>query len=284
MSCIENLYPRGRNWNPPGPIAPWRCAARRGGNACARGHGRRLHLDPGHLVDEAGCGLRAPPASASSVGEGPPSMPVSNRGRPAFIRRPGTGTLLPIAIGWMMCRDGHPPPTPSSCLSRKTAIRSPRRQRPLYQGSRAPCRSPPVRLRPSRSQPSGFATSERRTRGSPAPRRPVADRMGAAGTPLSLVDRLLPARGRHRGFRRARWWRDGAEIRGAQIHLIAIRGSRPRWEAGASDEHPPVRCATPCPERAESSSGRHDPEHGPAALRRAAGTGTRTRPGAHAGG
>ena len=62
---------------------------------------------------------------------------------------------------------------------------------------------PPVRLRPSRAQPSGIAKlrhPQRRTCGSPAPRRPIADRVGAAGSMLPLVDRLLPARGRHRGF------------------------------------------------------------------------------------
>ena len=82
-----------------------------------------------------------------------------DRGPPAFIRAPAAGTLLRIAIGWMMCQHRHPPAPPPSCPLRKTAMPSPRRQHPVYQGSLHPAGPPPVRLRSSRPQPSGFATS-----------------------------------------------------------------------------------------------------------------------------
>src|SRR5688500_14327704 len=37
-----------------------------------------------------------------------------NGSRPVFIWVPGAGTLLRIAIGWMVCQDRHPPPPPPS--------------------------------------------------------------------------------------------------------------------------------------------------------------------------
>ena len=170
------------------------------------------------------------PASTPSI-EGPSMSGAPNRSHPAFIPVPGAGTLLQIAIGWMMCQDGHPPPLPPSCLSEKTAIRSPRRQRPFYQGSHASCCSPPVRLRPSRSQPSG-ATSHtsypRKRCAATADRGPDGCRRKRA-----VLGRWGCSR---RGdgiavFQRGRCWHGGAEIRRAQIHLIAIRRSRP-WPEG----------------------------------------------------
>lgn len=61
-------------------------------------------------------------------------------------------------------RGTPPPPRPRSCLSRKTRMPSPRRQRRLYQGQQARCRSPPVRVRPSRGQASTSAGSPKTVR------------------------------------------------------------------------------------------------------------------------
>jgi hypothetical protein len=61
---------------------------------------------------------------------------VSHENGPASAGLAGTGGIL-----------AAPPP---SCLPENFAIRSPRRQHPLYQGPDAPCRSHPVRNRPSK--------------------------------------------------------------------------------------------------------------------------------------
>jgi hypothetical protein len=132
-----------------------------------------------------------------------------------------------------MCQDRHPPPPPPSCLSQKTRMPSPRRQHPLYQGSLASCTIHPVRLRPSRSRPSSFATSPNAVRAG-AMRRDVRSRSGwlpARGT-RSLVDRSLPAGGRHPHFFRSRMVaaRRGSPPRHS-IHLIAIRRRRPWLES-----------------------------------------------------
>ena len=54
-------------------------------------------------------------------------VPPAGRGHPrlqsASIRVSGTGTLLRIAIRWMMCQDRHPPPTPPYCLFEKRGCR-----------------------------------------------------------------------------------------------------------------------------------------------------------------
>ena len=101
----------------------------------------------------------------------------------------------------------------------------------------APCRSPRVRLRPSGSQPSGFAASHNAVRAE-AMLRDGRSRTGwlPAGSALPLVDRLLPARGRHRGFFEGH--NDGTTAWNPRGH----RSTRSRsveaglgWKAGASD-------------------------------------------------
>ena len=111
----------------------------------------------------------------------------------------------------------------------KNRIPSPRRQQPLYQGSLASCRSPPVRVRPSRSQPSGFATS---------PMRPMR-RNGRSRTGWLLHEArvprltgLLPARGSHPHFFRSRMVaaRRAEGSRGtASTRLRSVEGG-PGWK------------------------------------------------------
>jgi hypothetical protein len=136
-------------------------------------------------------GRHPPPLSPSALFEkrrlAPPHHPILHRISCA-------GRRLPIAIRWMMCHGKHPPPLPPSTLVEKTRIPSPRRQQPLYQGPDAPCRAPPVRHRPSSSQPSslaGLADAVLRER---CPRRPN----GATSAPLprtAPAPMRLPERG-----------------------------------------------------------------------------------------
>jgi hypothetical protein len=162
----------------------------------------------------------------------------------------------------MTCQERHPPPPPPSCLSEKNRDPVPSPAAAALPGIRASCRSPPVRLRPSRSRPSGLAASPNAVRAAA-----TADRGpdGCRGSLPSLVERVAAGEGTaSRFFQRARWWRDGAELRSG----TASTGSRSveaglGWKAGASDprtEHPPVRCGTAGPETAqESGAGMHGP-------------------------
>ena len=166
-------------------------------------------------------------------------MPVRRTAAIRLHPGPGAGTLLPIAIGWMMCQGQHPPPTPPSCLSEKTAIPSPRRQRPLYQGSHASAgrlrsasgrhdRSPPVVRHP--------ATPYVRKRcAATAGRGPD----GCRGNHAVLGRSVAPGEGTaSRFFERHEGGVTGQNSAEAQTHLIAIRRSRPGTERrciGASD-------------------------------------------------
>ena len=96
----------------------------------SRAASARLRPDP-HLRPPYRPGPR--PSRASPMRSSP------NRGHSPFIRVPGAGTRLRIAIGWMMCHDRHPPPRPPSCLSEKP------RCRPLAgsgRSTRDPCTLP----------------------------------------------------------------------------------------------------------------------------------------------
>ncbi len=131
-----------------------------------------------------------------------------------------------------MCPGRHPPPPPRLCLPLKTRMSSPRRQQPVYQGPDASCRAPPVRLRTSRWQ----TIQSRRLRHKPQcgidrTRRPIADRMDRAGGQRSLVVDCYRRGDGHPRFCRRGYWRTARKSAQAQIHLIAIRKSRP-WPEG----------------------------------------------------
>jgi hypothetical protein len=286
MSCIENLYPGGRNWNPPGPITPWRSAASRGGNACARGHGRRLHLDPGHLVDEARCGLRAAPRISVLRGRGA-SIHPGVEPRPSRL---------------------HPTPRHGHASTDRDRVDDGPRQPSAFRGHHPAC---PEKPRSGPRAGSGRSTKD--------PVHPAARLRSASGRhgrshPVLRRPNAVPAEALRRDGRsrtgwvprepRCPWW-TGCSRRGDGIAvfsegtMVARRRGNPRgtdppdrdpWKQALARR--PVhrtntrRCAAqrPVQRGAESSSGRHDPEPGSAALRRGAGTGTRTRPGERAGG
>jgi hypothetical protein len=159
---------------------------------------------------DAGCSRRS--ASTPSI-ECLTQAGFAGRGHPPIIRVPGAGTVLPIASGWMMCHDRHPPPLPPSSLPEKTAIRSPRRQRPLYQGSRAST----GRLR---------SASGRHDRSHPVLRHPPTPylREGCAATAGRGPD---GCRGKHAFLGRSVAPREGTGSRFSRSGMVAAHGGCP---------------------------------------------------------
>lgn len=118
-----------------------------------------------------------------------------------------------------------------------------------YQGTRA------SRCHPVRSAVAAHRSPDVRRRGMPQTgwlqsRRPGADRRRAEGCPLPLVDRLLPAGGRHPRL----WGEEEGGIGGGClplhiIHLIAIGKRRLHLEANSSRTGPVPGCCRRARER-----------------------------------
>jgi hypothetical protein len=125
----------------------------------ASGHVR----PPGQALHSKGFSLPSNTFSArapAGSGKGRPSTArLGMRPRACTPRPPSSQVaLILIALGWMMCPGCHPARPRRSCLFKKIAIQSPRRQQPVYQGSDASCRFPPARDRPSDPRPSSTFT------------------------------------------------------------------------------------------------------------------------------
>ena len=179
----------------------------------------------------------------------PASTPIPSAPHPSGFAEPRPSRLRPLH------RRGHAltdrdrvddVPGPAS-TSDATILPLPKNRDPVPAPAaaalpriRAPCRSPPVRLRSSRSQPSGFATSPtpyvRKQCAATAGRGPDGCRRKHAFPGRSVA----PGEGTaSRFFRRGTMMARRRGIRGAQIHLIAIGKSRPGRKAAASDSRAP---------------------------------------------
>jgi hypothetical protein len=145
--------------HPPGTLSPSRLRGPCRMKRCARGvlSGAAPRALSPCAIHGADRGIFSAWAGDPPPGRNPVSRCVSSRGTlsPRPPRSPPSclGSLLPIAIRWMICTGHIPRRTPRSCLFKKSAMPSPRRQQPRYQGSLASCAFHPVRLRPSRSHP-----------------------------------------------------------------------------------------------------------------------------------
>ncbi len=162
-----------------------------------------------------------------------------------------------IAIRWMMCQDKHPPPPPPSCLSQKTRMPSPRRQRPIYQGSLAPCRSPsdphpvvtiaPIESLQRTAEPRGHpAFHPTLRRGHTLPDRDQVDDVPRHASASLATIVPLPTNA-------------DAVPSPAAAHLPRISGTLPLAVRSASGRHdrshrePPANCQTARPSRLSSN-------------------------------
>jgi len=192
--------------SPPRPdrTAPWFRRA----PAPRRCGGSAFPVDPPRRIPPSPPG----PPTAADAGEG-----LRHRaflGSTVAIRVSGAGTLLRIAIRWMMCHGRHPPPMPRSCLFEKFGWPSPRRQQPIYQGPDAPCRSPSDCVRSSRSQPSRVATLPTRPCGSGCAATAGRESAGSCRRPEILGSEAAAGEGTAiQIFRMRGYWLYGADAR-----------------------------------------------------------------------
>jgi hypothetical protein len=138
-------------------------------------------------------------------------------GHRAFSPASGAVAVLRIAIGWMMCQDGHPAPPPPSCLPRKKfgcrplagSGGLPRAADTLPVASGPP---PAVTITSIQSGQARPSTSYQ-TCGSDAPRRPVADRRATGEARVPGRSSCCRRGDGIRIFSQARWWPHGTEVR-----------------------------------------------------------------------
>ena len=161
----------------------------------ARGVPHPWSFSPGEPRGESGSrgGWIAPAAKGLPPNRGPP--PLSSRSRRGHIPTDRDRVDDVPGLKSTSCAAILPVPKNRDPVPAPAAIAPPR-----IRGSAGRLRSASGRRDRSHPVLRSCDSPNAVRAGSDAPRRPVADRMGAAGSTLPLVDRLLSARGRHRGF------------------------------------------------------------------------------------